>query len=93
MVKSFRNVFKCNVYSLKKWFSDLLEEVREFVKKEFEYIDPILYVKSRFSCKQKYGKIKFEVAGNKYIIHLRGKFKWKIYWVSEKVIINPLKLW
>jgi len=86
------NWFKCNVYSLAWWFSDGLKEVKEYIKKQFVYIDPVAYVKARFPYKIKYGKLKFEVNWDKYIIHLRGRFKDKIYDVWNNCIINPLKL-
>jgi len=86
------NWFKCNVYSLSKWFSDWLKEVKEFVKKKFEYINPTNYVKSRFTYKETPSKITFKVHWDKYIIHKRGRFKGVIYDVVNNLIINPLLL-
>lgn len=87
------NGFKCNVYSLAEWFKKWLEEVKDFVKKTFEYINPTAYVKARFNCKIKYWKIKFKVNWNRYIIHTRWRFKNVIYDIWNDCIINPLELW
>lgn len=84
------NGFKCNVYSLAKWFVEWLEEVKNFVKKE--YVNPLEYVKQRFVTKKEGSKLKFKVDWNKYIIHLRGKFKNVIYDVWNNCIISPLSL-
>lgn len=94
MVKSAitKTGFKCNVYSLAGWFSDGLKEVKEFVKKTFEYINPVAYVKANFAIKKEWSKLKFKVNWNRYIIHLRWKFKNVIYGVAEKRIISPLLL-
>lgn len=87
------NGFKCNVYKLASWFIEGLEEVKDFVRKVFEYINPTEYVKERFITKKKGNKLKFKVNWNRYIIHLSGRFKGVIYDVWNSRIINPLKLW
>lgn len=92
MVKSFKNNFKCNVYSLSDWFKNWLEEVKEFIKKKFEYINPTEYVKARFPYKIEKNKLKFKINWDRYIIHLRWRFKDKIYDVWNNCIINPLLL-
>ena len=90
---AYTNGFKCNVYSVSKWFSEGLEEVKDYVRKVFEYINPTEYVKARFTVKKEGGKLKFKVNWNRYIIHLRGNFKDVIYDVWNNCIINPMKLW
>ena len=90
---AYTNGFKCNVYSVSKWFVEWLEEVKDFVRNVFEYINPTEYVRSRFTVKKEWGKLKFKVNWNRYIIHLRGNFKDVIYDVWNNCIINPLKLW
>ena len=87
-----QNWFKCNVYSVFKWFSEWLKEVREYVKKKFEYIDALDYVKGKFATKKEWSKIKFKVNWDRYIIHTRWKFKNVIYDVWNNCIINPLNL-
>jgi len=84
---------KCNVYSLSLWFIEWLEEVKDFVKKVFTYIDPVAYVKSKFKVKRKYWILKFKVDGERYQISERGRFKGKIYDIANNCIINPLSLW
>jgi hypothetical protein len=92
MTISKNNWMKCNVYSIWKWFLNWLNKVKEYIKKTFEYVDPISYVKARFQTKTKYWKLSFKVNWNKYIIHLRGDFKNVIYDVWNNCIINPLTL-
>ena len=46
------NGFKCNVYSVSKWFVEWLEEVKDYTRKVFEYINPTEYVRSRFVIKK-----------------------------------------
>ena len=93
MAKCKKNAFKCNVYSLWTWFIEWLEEVKDFVLKTFKYVNPITYVKARFTTKTVWSKLKFKVSWDRYIIHLRWKFKNVIYDVWNNCIINPLKLW
>jgi len=92
MIKCKKNAFKCNVYRLSEWFIEWLNEIKDFVKKTFTYIDPTNYVKSRFSYKIKYWKIKFKVNWNRYIIHQKWRFKNVIYDVWNNCIISPLLL-
>lgn len=87
------NGFKCNVYKLALWFIEGLEEIKDYVRKKFEYIDPIMFVKTRFTTKKVWNKLKFKVNWNRYIIHLKWKFKNVIYDVWNNCIINPLELW
>ncbi len=93
MVKGNNNCFKCNVYSLSDVLIEFLKDIKDYVKKTFEYINPIEYVKARFTLKKKYNKLKFKVNWNRYIIHLRGKFMNVVYDVWNNCIINPLELW
>lgn len=91
------NGFKCNVYSLAGWFVEWLEEVKSFVKKVFTYINPVEYVKAKFTYKQDRYNIKFDYNWEKYYIPLRGRFKWKIFSVlwwnnGNWKLINPLTL-
>jgi len=85
--------FKCNVYSISKWFAEWLEDVKDFVRNVFEYINPTEYVKARYVIKREWWKLKFKVEWNRYIIHLRWKFKNVIYDVWNNCIINPIELW
>ena len=92
MVKCKNNAFKCNIYNLSEWFINWLQEVKDFVKKTFKYINPLDFVKARFPYKIKNGKLKFEVNWDRHIIHLRGRFKGVIYSLNEDKIINPQRL-
>jgi len=92
MVKWWNNCFKCNVYKLWKWFIEWLQEVKDFIKKTFEYINPTAYIQARFNYKIKYWKIKFKVNWNRYIIATRWRFKDVIYDVWNNYIINPLDI-
>lgn len=93
MRKCENSAYKCNVYSLSEWFAGALNEVRDIVKKVWEYVDPTAYVKSKFAVKKEWGKLKFKVSGDRYIIHLGGRFRGKVYDVWNNRIINPLELW
>lgn len=93
MVKCKNNAFKCNVYTLSEWFIAWLNEVKDFIKKEFKYINPVTYVKSKFTIKKEWSKLKFKVNWNRYIIHTRWKFKNVIYDVWNNCITNPTTLW
>ena len=86
------NGFKCNVYKVSKWFSDGLNDIKEFIKKKFEYINPLEYVKARFVIVKEWSKLKFKVNWNRYIIHTRWRFKNVIYDVWNNCIISPLTL-
>lgn len=92
MVLALATGRKCNVYSLSTWFIEWLKEVKDFVKKTFEYIDPVAYVKARFIVKKEWSKLKFKVSWNRYIIYLRWKFKNVIYDVWNNSIIAPYLL-
>jgi len=83
--------FKCRVFKASKQLIEYLLKIKDYVL--YTYVDPVAYVKARFTYKIKYSKLEFKVKWNKYIIHLRGRFKDKIYDVSENKIINPLVLW
>lgn len=85
--------FSCRVYELSDYLKRELANLKDYVKAKFEYINPVEYVKARFAYKIKYGRIKFEVDWNKYMIALRGKYKNVIYDCTNNNIINPLKLW
>ena len=82
--------YYCNCYSLSEWFVEWLEQVRNFVKQE--YINPVKFVLNRFPVVRKYGKIKFKVNWERYIIHTRWDYKNVIYDVWNNCIINPLDL-
>jgi len=91
-VRSSRG-FKCRVFKASKELLWYFKQIKDYVVKKFEYIDPVAYVKARFTVKKEWWKLKFKVNWNRYIIHLRGRFKDKIYDVWNNLIINPLKLW
>ena len=54
MIKMWNTPFKCNVYSISKKLQETLLEIKDFAIKKFEYIDPVAYVKSKFTYKIKY---------------------------------------
>lgn len=86
------NGFLCNVYKIGKEFISLFDNINWFVKKAFKYLNPLEFVKSNFRYKTRYWKLEFKHNGNKYIIHRKGRFKDKIYWIIENKIINPYML-
>lgn len=84
--------FKCRVFKASKQLLWYLNEIKDYVKKVFTYVDPIAYVKTRFITKKVWSKLKFKVHWERYIIHLRWRFKNVIYDIWNNCIINPLLL-
>jgi len=86
--------FLCNIYNLSQDFISLFNDLEFFVKKTFQYIDPIVFMKQMFTYT--YDKVtkcyKFKVNWYKYLISTRWRFAWKIFWLSENKIINPYSL-
>jgi hypothetical protein len=91
-VKSSRG-FKCRVFKASKQLLNYFIQIKDYVATKFEYIDPVAYVKARFIIKKVWSKLKFKVHWDRYIIHLRWRFKNVIYDVGNNCIINPLSLW
>lgn len=95
MVKGNNNPFKCNIYKLSKEFIDFLEQIKEFVKKEFIYKqytpDDVINYVSTFA-KKKYHQWKFTIEWNLYIVADRWKWRGKIYSCSESKIISLITL-
>lgn len=85
--------FKCRVFKASEQLKQYFICIKDYVFKKFEYIDPVAYVKARFCVVKEWSKLKFKVAWNRYIIHLRWRFKNVIYDVWNNCIINPLILW
>lgn len=82
----------CNVYSLWEEFLKDFLGIKSFIKKAFEYINIVDFVKSNFNTVTKWWRIIFKHNGNKYIVQRTGRFKDKIYWITEDQIINPYLL-
>ena len=95
MVKGNNNPYKCNIYTLTKDFIEFLEWIKEFVKKEFSYIqytpEQVLEYVSTFA-KSKYSQWKFELQGSKYIVPQKWKWRWKIYSCSDRRIISLITI-
>jgi hypothetical protein len=82
--------FYCNVYRLSQFFRNELEKIRDYVKKQFEYINPLVFMKNHFNFTVKYWIYTFKIDWNKYKINTRGRFKDKIFSCFENKIVNPL---
>lgn len=84
----------CNYYLLSEDFKSLFSSLKMFIKKTFEYIDPIVFMKRflSYTYDTSTKTYKFKVNWNRYIIKTTWRFKWKIYWIEENKIINPLTL-
>lgn len=91
-VRSSRG-FKCRVFKASKQLLSYFIQIKDYVVNKFEYINPTDYIKARFITKKVWSKLKFKVSWNRYIIHLRWKFKNVIYDVWNNCIVNPLSLW
>ena len=90
-VKSSRG-FKCRVFKVSSQLKTYFSEIKDYVFKKFEYINPTEYVKSKFLVVKRGSKLVFKVAGIKYHIATRGRFKNVIYDTANNCIINPLTL-
>ena len=86
------DIVKCNVYTIPKQFKEMFLSFERFVRKTFEYINPITFMKTHFSYIEKRAFYAFKLHWVKYKIHKRWKFAGKIFDTSEKKIVNPLLL-
>lgn len=82
----------CNIYKLSDNFIRLFNDLEFYVKKVFEYINPLEFVKRFFFPKFKNWIYSFKVKWQKYLIQTKWNFAWVIYWTIENKIINPLSL-
>ena len=85
--------FPCRVFKASEQLLGYLSQIKDYVFKKFEYIDPIAYVKSMFSVVKKWSKLVFKVSWIKYTINIYWKFKWVIYDTQNNCIVSPLSLW
>lgn len=90
--------FYCNIYRVSQFFRNELQKLRNFVKKQFEYINPLEFMKNHFDYQIKCWVYKFKVDWNTYKVSTKGRFTNKIFSCSENKIVSPLlfktyKLW
>jgi len=87
-----KEIFKCNVYKVSENFINMILSFQRFIKKTFEYIDPIAFMKQNFKYKEKVRYFKFKHNWNHYVINKYWKYKWVIYCGETNSIVSPLSL-
>lgn len=91
-IDNWLNFNKCNVYKISEDFKSYFDDLQFFIKKVFEYINPLEFMKKFFDFKFKNWIYSFKAKWQKYIIQTKWKFSWVIYWTIENKIINPYTL-
>jgi len=92
MRKRKDKLFLCNYYKIADEYVDIFRELEYFIKKAFDYIDPLNFVKTFFRAKLKWGYYTFKYNGNKYQLATRGRFKNVIYSIADNKIVSPYTL-
>lgn len=83
---------KCNVYNVSESFQEMILSFQRFIKKTFEYIDPIVFMKRYFKYIEKRTFYKFKHNSRTFIISKKWRFQWVILDTQDMRIVSPLSL-